>query len=34
MNVKDLRSYLASKHISTTGFLEKSDFVQAALKTL
>lgn len=34
MSVKDLRSYLASKQISTTGFLEKSDFVNAARNTL
>jgi hypothetical protein len=34
MSVKELRAFLGSRGVSTTGFLEKSEFVAAARQAL
>jgi hypothetical protein len=34
MSIRELRAYLSSKGVSTTGFLEKTEFVSAAKATL
>ncbi len=34
MSVRELRGYLSSKGVSTTGFLEKAEFISAAKTTL
>lgn len=34
MSVKELRTFLGSRRVSTTGFLEKSEFVAAAKQAL
>ena len=34
MSVRELKAYLGSKNISTSGYLEKNEFVSAAKATL
>lgn len=34
MSIKQLKEYLKRKHISTVGFLEKQEFIDAVKRTL